>query len=497
MSLFLGQTYNGEFDIRDATGALAAPASGPTLTVYVDGVSTSTTVTINTTAVPGVYTYSFVIPNSEGGVLSVVLSATLTGSIPISAETNLGVIEDSGAQGGSFSNDASKLGIYNDALRLVGAERLASETEAREVRYKLDEIWDLGAAKHCLRLAKPAFARKVSRLTTATETTEHGIQYEHTLPTDYVALYALYSDENLDERVNRFLQQDGKLLSEFSTVFLRYVSDFSSAVSSWTPDFVRVVSAYLAQQLSARIKPEAYEVLTGTLEQAVEVSMGLSADDEPSQRPLKSLTTLTKEWLPIYNDALQLLGLKKMTTITDERADRVELDTALDSRLVEDLLSDYPWNFARITVRIDRDTALETDFGYTHAFRKPEDMLRLDGVFQDEYCRVPLKNYADEEAAIFSHVYPIYLKYVPDKFLDQPSAWPSHFARYVASQMATQAEPAIPQVAPANRQALYMKHDERRDTARSRDFSQSPPQRINTGSWARARMTGGAYNQRP
>lgn len=391
----------------------------------------------------------------------------------------------------------TKLAIYNDALRLVGAERLASETEARETRYKLDEVWDLGAAEHCFRLAKPAFARSTVKLSTPSPITTHGLTNRHELPSDYVNVVGLFSDEDLDQEVKRRLFEDNYVYSEYSTMWMRYVRDLSSTFTNWTADFVRVVSAYMAQQLAPRLKPEEFEKLTTNLEQAVEVSLGLSEQEESMSRPQRTLTTLTKDWLPIYNDALQLLGLKKMTTISDERADRVELDTALDSRLVEDLLSDYPWNFARVTAKIERNTRMETQFGYTHVFEKPLDMLRLDGVFQDEYCRVPLKDYADQGRNLFTHVYPIYLKYVPNTFLDQPASWPPHFARYVASQMAFQAEPAIPQVSPANRQMLPEKHRERKNIAENRDFVQSPPQRIHTGSWARARMTGGAYNQRP
>jgi len=389
----------------------------------------------------------------------------------------------------------TKLALYNDALRLVGAERLASATEAREVRYKLDEIWDLGAAKHCFRIAKPVFARKTVKLSTPTTITTHGLTNEHTLPTDYAAMVEVFADEDLDQAVKRRLIEDDNLYTEIAVVWVRYVRDLSSIFTNWTPDFSKVVSTYIAQQLATRIKPDRVEDLTAGLESAIELSLSISAQEEDFRRPQKTLTTLTNEWLPIYNDALQLLGLRRMTTISDERSDRTELDAALDSRLVRSMFEDYPWNWARITVKSEENTRLETDFGYECVHEKPEDLIRLDGVFRDEYCRTPLKNYADEGRVLLCNDDTIYLKYVPDTYVGQPASWPASFARLVAALMAEQAEPNIEMIRPDVRRNLPEKVVRRRHDATSNDFMQSPPQRINTGSWVRARQ-GGTRNSR-
>lgn len=384
----------------------------------------------------------------------------------------------------------TKLALYNDALRLVGAERLASETEAREVRYKLDEIWDLGAAKHCFRIAKPSFARKTVKLDSPATITTHGLTNEHTLPTDYAATVEVFADEDLDQAVKRKLFEDDKIYTEISVVWLRYVRDLSSTFTNWTPDFARVVSAYLGEQLAARIKSDRVEDLTKNLETQIQMSLALSDEEDALMRPQKTLTTLTKEWLPIYNDALQMLGLRRMTTISDERADRTELDAALDSRLVEALFEDYPWNWARIFVKLEANTRLETSFGYQNVFEKPVDLLRLDGVFRDEYGRTPLKDYADQGRNLFCNDGEIYMKYVPMDYVGQPASWPAYFSRLVAALMAEQAEPNIEMIRPDVRRALPEKVMRRRNDATSNDFMQSPPQRINTGSWVRARQHG-------
>ena len=384
-----------------------------------------------------------------------------------------------------------KLAIYNDALRLTGAERLATITEEREVRFKLDEIWDLGAPEHCLRLAKPVFARKTRQLTASGTTTNHALEQEYDLPSDFVAIFEVYADADLDQMVRRRIIEDNKLYAEIDTLYLRYIADFTSNIAAWSPDFVRVVSAYIAQQMTPRLAPEKFEARTKDLEAALEASFALSDMEEPADRPARTLTTLKREWLPVYNDALTVLGRSKLTTIDDERIERVQFDVVRDSRLVEDMLADYTWNFSRISVEISRNTRLEPRWGYMEAFEKPTDILRLDGVFVDEKMRVPLKDYAEEGSVIFCNQSVIYLSYVPRKFLEAPEVWPSHFARYVGAALACEAAPSIPGLAPGMMENAYKVKMERKGTAESRDFMQSPPQRIGSGSWTRARSRGG------
>lgn len=389
-----------------------------------------------------------------------------------------------------------KLAIYNDALRLAGSERLAAVDEAREVRYKLDEIWDLDAPGHCLRLAKPVFARKTRALTSTATTTNHALENEFDLPTDFKAIYEVYADADLDQIVRRRIVEGSKLYTEITTVYLRYIADFTTDLTAWSPDFVRVVSAYLAQQITTRVSPEKYEARTKDLEAALEASFALSGMDEPDARPARTLTTLKREWLPVYNDALQILGRPKLTTINDERIERVQFDVTRDARLVEDMLADYPWNFSRVSVKIDRNTRLEPDWGYQEAFEKPVDMLRLDGVFVDEGMRVPLKNYADEGSIIYCNQSTIYLRYVPRKYLEAPEVWPSHFARYVGAALACSAAGSIPGITPQIIEYAMMQKRERKDTAENRDFMQSPPVRIGSGSWVAARSRGGRNEYR-
>jgi len=143
MSIFASTTYAGQVQIRDGAGNLATPTVGPTIQLFINGVLNGATVTVTATGLVGVYDFSFVVPDSAGDTASITLNATLAGSGSLAATEVLGQIETGGEPTATFPGSVAKLGIYNDALRLVGAERLESESEAREVRYKLDEIWNL------------------------------------------------------------------------------------------------------------------------------------------------------------------------------------------------------------------------------------------------------------------------------------------------------------------------------------------------------------------
>ena len=397
----------------------------------------------------------------------------------------------------------TKLALYNDGLRRVGAERLASETEDVEVRYKLDEIWDLGAPEFCFRLAKPAFARKTVKLTTTIQTSNHGLQYVHTLPSDFLGVVTrrdgtggVFADADLDQHVLRRTVEDSSLYCEFGTIWLRYVRDLSATFTHWSADFVNVVGAYLAWQLSVRISSDKSEALHEAFKAEVATSLDLSEMDEPSSRPQKSSTTLTNDWLPIYNEALSILYRARITTLTDERQDVIALHTAREGLLVRSLIEDHPWHFARKCLKIDPNTHLEPSFGYRNGFNKPTDILRFHGIFLDEFCQIPLKFYREENKVYYTDADPIYLDYIPDSLERDPSSWPAYFWRYVAAALAKSAKGQIPDLRPDAAENAMEEFKRRKSDAENNDFMRSPPQAIASGSWVRARQGGAGGEHR-
>jgi hypothetical protein len=388
----------------------------------------------------------------------------------------------------------SKLTVYNEALRRLGEVRLASLTEDREARYELDDLWDLGAVDQCLRVASPLFARKTVKLTTTTTTANHALENEHTQPSGFVALVGLFSDADLDEETKRYLIEQDKIYSELDTLWIRYVHDYSADFTYWTQDFVNVVGAYLARGIGSRINPGDAAVYDEAFKEAVSVSMALTAAEEPRSRPEKSISDVNVDWLPIYNDVLQILGRPKMTTFKDERFERILIDTARETGLVTDLLSSYSWIFMRKLVKLEYNSHLEPVWGFSRVHETPTDCEVIDGIFRDEYTRTPLKDYRYEESRyLYCDVDELWLNYIPNTLYEQPASWPVFFKRHVAGAIAEQIKLDDRfdfTIDKLNR--VQMQATERRTEAENRDFKQSPPVVIRTGNWARSRM---GYNR--
>jgi hypothetical protein len=387
-----------------------------------------------------------------------------------------------------------KLSLYNEALRIIGERRLSAVDEAREPRYELDSVWNLGAVDACLEIIKPRFATVVDKITVASTSTETEFAYYYSLPTDYVAMVQPYSDARLDEPITRFLIQGRQLAADQTPLYLRYISR-SGPMTEWSPSFARFVGAYLAMQIGPRIKPADIERINATYEAALSLSRDRDAWEEASPRAKPRVRTLTTPWFQIYNDAMHCMGLPQLISVNDDAERRVAIDAVLNTGAVEYLLENTQWHWANTSMRIDNDPGLEPEWGYRYGFNKPTDMARIAGVFSDEYMRTPIRDYTDEGDNIFCDLTTIYLHYVSEDMLTNPLLWPMYFRKLVAAYVAREAA-GRPDVGgdAARAAALY---EERLETARNNDAIASPPRQISNGNWTRARTNYNANRRRP
>ena len=58
----------------------------------------------------------------------------------------------------------SQLSIYNGALSILGERKLASLTENREPRYKLDDVWGNDLIRRVLQMGQWNFAKRTIEL---------------------------------------------------------------------------------------------------------------------------------------------------------------------------------------------------------------------------------------------------------------------------------------------------------------------------------------------
>ena len=305
----------------------------------------------------------------------------------------------------------------------------------------------------------------------------------------------MYKRQRLDQPINRYINEDKTIACEYSSIFVRYVSNTNGEVySKWSPAFTRVVSAYLAREIALRLSPEDLTDLDGTFADRVEAAIGIETKKEPQQRSKPSTTTLSASWLRVYNDALGILGLDEVVTDDDDSVRRSALDTAIDSNLVEFMLGDIAWNWAITSAKILQNPSLETDWGWKFSFDKPADLHRLDGVFFDEYFQRPLKTYIDEGDTFFSDVDEMYIKYVSTEHLTNPDGWDASFRKAIAGRLAKE---TCMKLAPDKYQVVKDEYEERYSNAKSKDAMESPPRLIAEGSWVRARNTGRVNRRRP
>lgn len=387
-----------------------------------------------------------------------------------------------------------KVGLYNDALILLGERRLSSISEAREPRYNLDAIWDLGAVDYCLSVVRPKFAIATKKITSYTTDTDHGYTNIFSLPSDFLSLVDVYADATLDQPISRRFIDSTSICVNYATIYVRYNADNTFAIPSGTnfailsPEFVRVLTAYLAREYAMRVSPDDYDKLNGLFASRVADAKEIDSRNEPDKRPLAQTGTLSTDWLKIYNDALLILGIEKLKSGTDDSFPRSVMDQAVDSGVVASCLSDIGWQFAITSAESEYNPSYATAWGYTYGHDYPADMHILNGIYTDEYFHDPLKEYQTEAGIFYCDHQTVYLQYVSTSYLTSPASWPISFKRMVAAQMAKDAVGLL-QADPNRVESVYK---QRKHEAKSVDAQQSPPRVITPGTWVRSRLYNGS-----
>lgn len=381
-----------------------------------------------------------------------------------------------------------QLKIYNEALLLAGERSLTSLSEAHETRYRLDEEYtNSEAVKFCLELAQPAFARKTSRSNAPAAGTT--MAWSHDYPSNYVSLIGIYTDAGLSKPVSRYVIEGGKIICDHSDIYIRFTSS-EYAISAWDISFAKVVTSFLALKIATRISKEEYAKLQASHDDYLQKCIAIAARTEPTPRPHKDSSTLSSDWINIFNDALMIMGLDPLTSTSDDSNRRYRLSLALSTGIVEELLEDLSWQFGQTTEKLEYDTGIEPDWGYSYAFEKPATLHRIDGLYVDEHQQVTLRQYHDEGNYFYANVTEMYLAYISTDFLTTPSNWPTYFKKLVAAKMAKDVAPSLRSEGADvdNSNKIF---EERDSSSKSIDAMQSPPKILASGNWVGSRYRGG------
>lgn len=194
--------------------------------------------------------------------------------------------------------------------------------------------------------------------------------------------------------------------------------------------------------------------------------------------------------LSLYNDALLHLASERLANLAEASASRYALDDAYDGTLKYCLEQGF-WNFAMRAVQIDSSESVTPTFGYSYAFTKPSDFIRLHSLSANENLTPPLLRVTDEPNYWYADCDPLFAKYVSNNgaYGGDLSIWPETFADYVAKRLAVKVSKRV--TGKEASEELGRQEMRARADARSKDAMNEPPGFPPTGSWVNSRGGGG------
>lgn len=193
--------------------------------------------------------------------------------------------------------------------------------------------------------------------------------------------------------------------------------------------------------------------------------------------------------LSLYNEALLVLGERKLASLDEDREPRRVLDTVWDHNALNYVLEQGQWNFAIRSAKLEYNPSMEQAYGYRYAFEKPSDYVRLTALCSDEYFNTPLTGYATEAGFWFAELDEIYIKYVSNdtSFGKDFSIWPETFTRYVAHYLAFRAVKRLTQ-SQADKDDIEKDMKKVLLDAQSKDALDQPTEFLPTGRWVKSRV---------
>jgi hypothetical protein len=168
----------------------------------------------------------------------------------------------------------TQLALYNGALNKLQERPLASLSEARESRRKLDAIYAQEVA-YCLERKLWNFMfRTIQTDNSSTTTPAFGFTFAFVIPPDWVRTVIVSNQPALDPPLNQYKEEGGFWYANFSPLFIKYNSSdpqYGMNLGAWPASFAEYVMSRLARQACRNITGK-NELLAGP--------QGLIAEEE-------------------------------------------------------------------------------------------------------------------------------------------------------------------------------------------------------------------------
>ncbi len=205
--------------------------------------------------------------------------------------------------------------------------------------------------------------------------------------------------------------------------------------------------------------------------------------------------------LGLYNGALRILNTNRLATLTDDRPERFILDDVYDDSLTM-ILEEGDWNFAQRSVELAASVDLEPGFGYTFAFERPDDYVRLITISGNAYYWPMLEEYIEEvtstgDQVFLTFVSPLYLRYVSNgnNFGLNLGQWPIAFARAVEYDLAQRIASHVTSMSAQEFDNLHRMARKVIGAARAKDARAQGQEYPSPGRMVRARLGSGTISR--
>lgn len=183
----------------------------------------------------------------------------------------------------------TKIAVYNQALAHLGERKLASLTEAREPRYKLDDQWT-AAIRLCLeRVLLNSSLRTVLIDASTSIEPAFGMRYAFPKPEDWIRTLTVSDSDSLS-LFEGWQDEGGYWYADIDQLYVQFVSDhaeYGGDLGNWPETFAEYVAVCLARRvapgLTASVEKQDYLF---KLEKRFRVdARGMDAMNQPVSRP--------------------------------------------------------------------------------------------------------------------------------------------------------------------------------------------------------------------
>lgn len=174
--------------------------------------------------------------------------------------------------------------------------------------------------------------------------------------------------------------------------------------------------------------------------------------------------------LELYNNALQLVGQRRLTSVTDNENTRHYLDAAYNAQAVDYCLELSKPTFATKTVKLT--TSSESDeHDLDNVFTLPDSYITVVEVFSDPRLDQPVSRYILEGNTIACEHETIYLRYITDEYSDTYTYWTPTFTKLASAYLAKE---ICPKLAPTHLETISILFDERLKTILEEEEGRRP-----------------------